>query len=127
MLSAKKVIEEWMMGIGNDDDERIVDEVFSCSSVPILDSSRGIKKRGGSRRGKSRNIDRDFDFYHQKLWNEYFAPNAKFSEKYFRRRFRMSKHLFLRIVERIEANDSYFTRRPDALGKLGASALQKCV
>jgi len=39
----------------------------------------------------------------------------------------MYKSLFLRIVVAIEAYDDYFRQKPDAIGSLGASALQKVV
>lgn len=37
----------------------------------------------------------------------------------------MGRDLFHRIVSTLEMNDPYFQQRPDATGKLGASALQK--
>jgi hypothetical protein len=39
----------------------------------------------------------------------------------------MSKALFLRIVEVIKSHDDYFCQKPDALGVLGASPIQKVV
>ncbi|XP_012699996.1 uncharacterized protein LOC105913484 [Setaria italica] len=44
----------------------------------------------------------------------------------FRRRFRMSKPLFLRIVSELSNWDPFFTRRVDATGRDGHSPLQKC-
>ena len=44
----------------------------------------------------------------------------------FRQRFRMSKRLFLRILESVQNYDSYFMQKPDATGQLGLSGLQKC-
>ncbi|CAL9223140.1 unnamed protein product [Arabidopsis halleri] len=44
----------------------------------------------------------------------------------FRRRFRMRKHVFLRIVEDLSRSDNYFTQRVDALNKEGVSPLAKC-
>jgi hypothetical protein len=43
-----------------------------------------------------------------KLYNDYFAENPKFTESQFRRRFRMSCRLFLRIANAVEAHNSYF-------------------
>ncbi|XP_021991124.1 uncharacterized protein LOC110887868 [Helianthus annuus] len=43
-----------------------------------------------------------------------------------RRRFRMRKPLFLRIVDTVTANDIYFPQRRDATGRQGLSSLQKC-
>ena len=43
----------------------------------------------------------------------------------FRRRFRMSRHLFLRILNEVKNPDRYFVQRRDAVGKLGLSTYQK--
>ncbi|KAK2637906.1 hypothetical protein Ddye_025701 [Dipteronia dyeriana] len=43
----------------------------------------------------------------------------------FRRRFRMGRSLFLRIVEKVEARDNCFIQRRDSVRRLGLSALQK--
>ncbi|XP_052304121.1 uncharacterized protein LOC112325534 [Populus trichocarpa] len=60
-----------------------------------------------------------------RLYNDYFAENPKFTETQFRRRFRMSRHLFLRIANAVEAHNPYFKQMTDALGVLGLSCLQK--
>jgi len=60
-----------------------------------------------------------------RLYNDYFAKNPKFTETQFRRRFRMSRRLFLRITNAVEAHNPYFKQRTDALGVLGLSCLQK--
>jgi hypothetical protein len=44
----------------------------------------------------------------------------------FRRKFRMNKPLFLRIVAAISDWDPFFTERVDATGRSGHSPLQKC-
>ncbi|KAL3322167.1 hypothetical protein AABB24_039676 [Solanum stoloniferum] len=43
----------------------------------------------------------------------------------FRRRYQMSRNLFLRIVDAIKDHDMYFEQRIDALGRFGLSTLQK--
>ena len=43
----------------------------------------------------------------------------------FRRRFRMKKSLFMRIVDRPSAEIPYFQQRRDATGRFGHSPLQK--
>jgi len=43
-----------------------------------------------------------------RLYNDYFAENLKFTESQFRRRFRMSHHLFFRIINTVEAHNPYF-------------------
>jgi len=54
-----------------------------------------------------------------KLYNDYFA------ESQFQRRFRMSRRLFLRIANAMEAHNPYFKQRTDVLSVLGLFCLQK--
>jgi hypothetical protein len=56
---------------------------------------------------------------------DYFADPPVYNAKFFRRRFRISRDLFLRIVDGVEAHDDYFRQRPNAIGLHGATALQK--
>ena len=58
--------------------------------------------------------------------NDYFAENALFQVYYFRRRFRMHKPLFLRIVEKVFEVSEFIRQAPDARGTLGFSSIQKC-
>jgi hypothetical protein len=44
----------------------------------------------------------------------------------FRRRFRMSKRLFLRISGDLENAFPYFQQKPDARGNMGFTSIQKC-
>ena len=53
-------------------------------------------------------IDRDREQGHNQLWNDYFKENPTYPPEMFRRRFRMNKPLFLRIVERISNEVPYF-------------------
>ncbi|XP_033133382.1 uncharacterized protein LOC117127360 [Brassica rapa] len=71
-------------------------------------------------------IDRDREQGHNQLWNDYFKENPTYPPEMFRRRFRMNKPLFLRIVEHISNEVPYFQQRRNAHGRNGLSALQKC-
>ncbi|KAM7494412.1 hypothetical protein LguiB_029021 [Lonicera macranthoides] len=64
---------------------------------------------------------------HSRLWNEYFAENPVYPETDFRRRFRMRRTLFNRILEAVTNYDNYFVQKPDGLGCLGLSPHQKIV
>jgi hypothetical protein len=62
----------------------------------------------GSIKGR-RVINRDRVSRAKLLQKDYFALNPTFlDDPWFRRRFRMRKPLFLRIVEGVEAHDDYF-------------------
>jgi hypothetical protein len=83
-------------------------------------------QHGGSRPGRAPNVDRGIQQGHERIIRDYFAPEPVYGEKVFRRRFRMRRSLFLRIVEAVEAYDTYFQLKPNALGIFGLSPIQKC-
>ena len=70
-------------------------------------------------------IYRDREIADRSLFDDYFAENPRYSDAMFRRRYRMSRSLFLRIVEAVKGHDNYFQKRSDGLGRLGLSTLQK--
>jgi hypothetical protein len=39
----------------------------------------------------------------------------------------MRQTLFLQILESVYAHDPYFLQKPDALGNIGLSSIQKCI
>ncbi|XP_051190542.1 uncharacterized protein [Lolium perenne] len=60
------------------------------------------------------------------LYADYFADDPLHGDTVFRRRFRMSRKLFLKIVENLREID-YFKLKRDAVGDLGFSTIQKCI
>ena len=60
------------------------------------------------------------------LIDDYFANQPTYDDAIFRRRFRMRKQVFLRIVGELSSSDNYFTQRVDASNKEGVSPLAKC-
>ena len=70
-------------------------------------------------------INRDQEVADRNLFEDYFAETPRYNRTMFRRRFRMSRSLFLRIVDAVKAHDNYFEQRYDALGRPGLSTLQK--
>ena len=71
-------------------------------------------------------IERNREEGHVRLWNDYFSDTPTYSENLFRRRFRMNKPLFMRIVDRLSNEVRFFRQKQDVTGRLGLSALQKC-
>ncbi|KAL3337867.1 hypothetical protein AABB24_030157 [Solanum stoloniferum] len=70
-------------------------------------------------------INRDREAADDNLFRDYFSATPRFNDAIFRRRYRMSRNLFLRIVDAIKDHDMYFEQRIDALGRFGLSTLQK--
>ena len=60
------------------------------------------------------------------LYSDYFADAPLHDDKVFRRRYRMSRKLFLRIVNSIREFDSYFKCKNDCTNKFGFTSIQKC-
>jgi hypothetical protein len=82
------------------------------------------KEKNASRRRKY--INRDHAAANERLIEDYFANEPTYDDAMFRRRYRMQKHVFLRIVEDLSSSDDYFTQRFDAAYKEGISPLAKC-
>src|ERR1044071_2069111 len=70
-------------------------------------------------------IIRERETGNELLVRDYFSPESTFDERSFRRRFRMSRNLFLRITNDLENKFDYFKQRPDARGQMGFTAMQK--
>ncbi|XP_072084290.1 uncharacterized protein [Arachis hypogaea] len=71
-------------------------------------------------------INRDREAGHDRLFQDYFADDPVYHADIFRRRFRMRRHVFLRIVDALSNVYPYFQQRVDATGRRGLSPLQKC-
>jgi hypothetical protein len=84
-------------------------------------------KRGGSVPGRLAYRKRGRLVHHDIIMRDYFCDNPVYDDVQFRTRFRMSRRLFLKVVEAICAFDSYFVQKPDATGTLGLSSIQKCI
>ncbi|XP_058772329.1 uncharacterized protein LOC131646246 [Vicia villosa] len=71
-------------------------------------------------------LNRDHAAAKQRLIDDYFANEPTYNDAMFRRRYRMKKNVFLRIVGDLSSSDNYFTQRVDAANKEGISPLAKC-
>ena len=60
-------------------------------------------------------INRGREGGHVRLWNDYFSVNPTYGENLFRRRFRMHRDLFLRIVDAVKDRDNFFLQKTFAL------------
>ncbi|CAL5392665.1 unnamed protein product [Camellia sinensis] len=99
-------------------------EKNNASMLQILKSRDSLKKIGGSVVGH-KYIRRDRRQGHDRLFADYFAVNPVYSPTIFRRRFRMRRPLYLRILNAIQARNSYFVQKQDAAHVVGLSPLQK--
>ncbi|XP_018462149.2 uncharacterized protein LOC108833214 [Raphanus sativus] len=103
-------------------DERL-DEIFDDICDDTIDN---IIEAQTKKQKKRAYIERNREAGHNRLWNDYFSEHPTYEEHLFRRRFRMNRGLFMRIVYALSENVSFFQQRRDATGRFGLSALQKC-
>ena len=82
-----------------------------------------IKRHRGSITGHIM-INRDRVEGHERLYHDYFATPYVY-KSFFRMRFRMSRPLFLRIINEVEQYNPYFIRTTYAVGVLDLSPFQK--
>jgi hypothetical protein len=84
-------------------------------------------RRGDSSKKREANVDRDREAGHARLYKDYFDLIIPlYKEKAFRRRYRMSRELFLAILNGVRYYDDYFEARYDCTGKIGFFSYQKC-
>jgi hypothetical protein len=76
--------------------------------------------------GPRRFVARDREEANQRLMNDYFMENPVYNSIIFRRRFRMRRPLFERIVNTLGEWSLFFTLRFDAANRPGLSPHQKC-
>ncbi|XP_066346478.1 protein ALP1-like [Miscanthus floridulus] len=106
---------------------QIIDDVLNEATVVIQSTIEGLQKQASDHRYNPRkHIKRPREEAHQKLENDYFSENPLYPYNIFRRRFRMSRPLFQRIVDALGHWSDYFTQRVDAVNQQGLSPLQKC-
>ncbi|PKU75260.1 hypothetical protein MA16_Dca024834 [Dendrobium catenatum] len=79
---------------------------------------------GGSVTGRAY-INRDREAVDRRLYQDYFSSNPVYNETMFRRRYRMSRTLFLRVLDVVKEHDKYFQQLMDRADRLGLSSLQK--
>ncbi|KAJ9540516.1 hypothetical protein OSB04_027022 [Centaurea solstitialis] len=77
-------------------------------------------------RSKAPNIDIGRVEGNTRLIPDYFSDNPTYPEEMFKRRFRMSRNLFIRIVYDFNTRYPYFQQQYDAVGLPSFSPIQKC-
>lgn len=103
---------------------RVIDRIID--DMVISNANIFMHPTNSTPRSRRRVIERQREEGEDRLFNDYFSNNPTYPDDIFRRRFRMRKHVFLRIVNEITTTDEYFQQRCDATGRRGLSALQKC-
>jgi hypothetical protein len=115
-----------VMESSSDEDSDGETDLFFAAASMVHDQYLLPLCRGSSSKKRKGNTDRDRVGGHEHLFKDYFHPtNPVYSEKTFRRRYRMSRRLFLEILDGMRDYDDYFAAKLDACGKVGFS-YKKC-
>ncbi|XP_055541663.1 uncharacterized protein LOC129727652 [Wyeomyia smithii] len=115
----------WLSSDSSDDDLDIMSRMLFDTQAKSIETAEMVRKHGVRARRRP-NSDRLRQEGAERLMTDHFSENPTYNEEQFRRRFRMNRGLFTRIVKDVEAANDYFVLRPDATGKLGLTGLQKC-
>ncbi|GMF52103.1 unnamed protein product [Phytophthora fragariaefolia] len=83
-----------LLGLDDDDDDILAQELMFPPPV-----ERGsVRRRGGSRPGKSANKERDYQALYERFMKQYFDDNPVYNDYDFRVRNRMSKNMICRLM-----------------------------
>jgi hypothetical protein len=113
-----EIFEEEMEAAAQDEEHMLI---LACLSG--LYAKKAIGRRGGLALGRRKCKPRQRTEGYCMLYADYFADNPLHGEIVFRRCFRMSQKLFLRIVYALQEYDSYFRCKLDCTGMAWFSAL----
>ncbi|XP_041025468.1 uncharacterized protein LOC121265862 [Juglans microcarpa x Juglans regia] len=91
----------------------------------ISPTADGESSRHRGNRQCRKFIRRDHIQKHERLFRDYFTENLVYPSNLFQMRFRMSRLLFLRILNEVEAYEPYFVLRRDNARRVGLSSMQK--
>jgi hypothetical protein len=120
----------WSSSDDSDIEELLQDDDVEMMSLlvdvqEIEDRAKLLDHRRGSVMGREY-IYRNRGLGHEQLMRDYFAKeHPTYPPRLFRRRYRMRRSLFVKIVNDCEAASDYFKRRRSASGQWGFSAYQK--
>lgn len=103
-------------------DEQLFDLINDLQSQSRISN---YPTRGGSRPGRSPNVDRNHDKGRERLFRDYFVQQLVYNRLCFRSRFLIGRERFMQLIYRIKDHDTFFVYRKDRTGKLGLSTLQK--
>ncbi|XP_051215460.1 uncharacterized protein [Lolium perenne] len=113
----------------SDLDELLQDDDLEATMLLLAvkdleDRAKLLNRRRGSVFGRN-HIQRNRLLGHEQLMEDYFAEVPTYPAHLFRRRYRMRRSLFVRIVKDCGLHSNYFKQRRNAVGVMGFSALQK--
>ena len=122
-------LSDWSSLDDSDMDELLQDDdadmmILILAMKELEDRTALLDRRIWSKMGRMC-IPRNRGLGHAQLMQDYFAEVPTYPPRLFRRRYRMRRSLFKKIVRDCEANSTYFKQRRNVAGTLGFSSWQK--
>ncbi|XP_021805875.1 uncharacterized protein LOC110749960 [Prunus avium] len=125
MNSRGKAIQNFFNDDSDDDDLRQHRVAMAVQHHTfLLEQYAQQSKHGGSVAGREYK-NRKREKHHKSLMEDYFCESPFYPLVDFRRRFRMRRELFYRILNDVVAHEPYFTQKIDAWGRQSLSPEQK--
>jgi hypothetical protein len=115
---------------GSTDLDEAIDSAVALTIGTMMDAAKeDEEEEGGARDYVFRRravVQRRREEANERLNRFYFDAEPVYGPRDFRRRYRMSKRLFLMITNDLEEAYRYFQQKVDCRGRLGFTAIQKC-
>ena len=99
------------------------EHLMVLAALAALLASNVNRRRGGSAPGRLKAKNRHRLKGYCMLYSDYFPDAPLHGDKVFRRRYRMSRKIFLRIVNSIREFDIYFKCKKDCTDTLGFTSI----
>ena len=100
----ENILHDIIVDQGDDQYELLIALIVAILSDDNDDNNDTPKIRGGSLPGKSRNINRNRGVFEALLNEDYFGEDPTYNHQHFRRRFRMSRPLYLQIENQLQSS-----------------------
>lgn len=107
-------------------EQEVLEDLQDRMIAELRDDIEALEEGSRRKSGPRRYVARPREEANQRLMEDYFTENPIYNSTIFRRRFRMRRPLFLRIVDALGEWSPFFTLRVDAANRLGLSPNQKC-
>lgn len=124
--------EKFLLSDSSDSDGSDVETMLANFRQQTLVMALAVKEHEDENRKRRRGstvgrlcIPRNSHLGNEMLIQDYFAENPTYPPHLFRRRYRMRRSLFVKLVQTCEANYRYFTQRRNVVALKGFSAYQK--
>ncbi|XP_066391964.1 uncharacterized protein [Miscanthus floridulus] len=114
MSASRSLLQRELDDSSSDDDDYLI-----LSVAQIVETYSNAKGRHGGSVPGHKVIYRDREGGHERMFQDYLADDPTYGPHLFHRRYRMTRELFLYIMNVVESHDDYFVQKRSAANVLG--------